>query len=248
MNINRNVMAILTVVGAKKLQVQGSTRWKILITDGEKRMLGVCSTDVSALLDSKSITTGTQIKLKQFSIETMSNARTIYAVQEIEIVHPTDANMNSLDRGPMCNIGSFLGKSDAASFLSTNKRTAEMKLCEVLLQKKDIRYGGRFTGDDTILVKSMEIMNSRGYKNGTNECGFRVGQHVQVRSDNANNYWKRYKPSKLVGKYGYVVGVTPKFVHIVIGNMWSDNIKHCYKKNESVNKVGKRAQWSHGNW
>lgn len=162
---------------------------------------------------------------------------------------PLDANMNSLDKGPMFNIGSFLAKSDAANFLSTNKKTAGMKLGEVLLKEKDICYGGRFTGNDTILIQAVEIMKSRGYKNGTNEYGFRVGHHVQVRSDNANNYWKgRYTPSKLVGKYGYVVGVTPKFVHIVIGNMWADDLKHYYKKNESVDKAGKWKQWSNRKW
>jgi len=82
-----DIMDIMTVMRAKKLQVPGSKRWKILISDGEKTMLGVCSNDVSNLFENKSMSTGTIFKLKQFSTATMSNARTIYVVHEIEIVH-----------------------------------------------------------------------------------------------------------------------------------------------------------------
>ena len=147
-------------------------------------------------------------------------------------------SINSLCGDLMVTISSFLPKRDVANLLSIDKKTANMKLNSVLLKQKSICYGQRFTGSNALYTRAVAIMKSRRYNNGTNDKGFRVGHHVLVISDNANSHWKRrYKPSKLVGRYGYVVGVTPKFVHIVVGNMWADNIQHYCKKNESVVKA-----------
>lgn len=83
---------ILKVLRAKKLQVPGSARWKLLITDGEEAMLGVCSEAVSTLFQNKSVVEGTVFKMKDFSVATLSDAlkTRVCVVQEIDILHNDD--------------------------------------------------------------------------------------------------------------------------------------------------------------
>ena len=68
-----------------------------------------------------------------------------------------------------------------------------------------------------------------------NNAGFRLGQHVRIKYHNANSYWQRhYRPSELVGKRGYIVGCTPCYVHVAMGNVWSAYVNIIRKKNECV--------------
>lgn len=94
-----------------------------------------------------------------------------------------------------------------------------------------------------LLEKCRAIQKQKKYKNYCNNSGYRVGQQVEVIYDNDNSYWKgRYTASRLVGKHAYVVGVTPCFVRIVTGSLWSRNLEiHC-KKNFTVARAGTRGR------
>ena len=95
---------------------------------------------------------------------------------------------------------------------------------------------GRMTVRPILHRKIRQLQKSNKLKVGCNNAGFRFGQHVRIRWDNANSYFQRYyKPSELVGKFGYIVGCTPCYVDVAMGNLWSDaHVTIKRKKNECV--------------
>ena len=127
--------------------------------------------------------------------------------------NPPEFSLDSLDEGSFSKISEYLGVKCNANLFCANKKIAAMEIKKVALKKKEVRYSHRYTSNNTLFLRCKEIQKSNNYKNGCNYHGFRVGHQVQVIYDNDNDYWRgRYKDSTLVGKYGYVVGVTPQFV------------------------------------
>jgi hypothetical protein len=101
-----------------------------------------------------------------------------------------------------------------------------------------VKYNHRVVANRTILDKAWDISRERklSSKRHLNEDDYRIGESVQVRYDSINSYWKRYKPSNMVGRVGTVVGFTRCHVDFVLGNLWSDNLKIHRKKNGSVSR------------
>ena len=94
---------------------------------------------------------------------------------------------------------------------------------------------GRMTVRPILHQKIRQLQKSNKLTVKLNNAGFRLGQHVRIRWDNANSFWQRYyKPSELVGKRGYIVGCTPCYVHVAMGNVWSAYVNIIRKKNECV--------------
>ena len=83
--------------------------------------------------------------------------------------------------------------------------------------------------------------------NRRNDCGFVVGERVVIEYDDLNstrNFWRgwrlrRYKPTDRVGKFGYVMGTTPQFVYVAMGDLFkADNkVKWVKKPNHCVRRA-----------
>jgi hypothetical protein len=94
---------------------------------------------------------------------------------------------------------------------------------------------GRMTVRPILHQKIRQLQKSNKLTVKLNNAGFRLGQHVRIKYHNANSYWQRhYRPSELVGKRGYIVGCTPCYVHVAMGNVWSAYVNIIRKKNECV--------------
>lgn len=82
------------------------------------------------------------------------------------------------------------------------------------------------------------IREERGYNTNVNSYGYSFGDHVRVDFDNENCYWsRRYRPSRHAKKTGFVVGTTPEYVYVAVGNLWSNYVKVLKKKNWNVSRV-----------
>ena len=90
----------------------------------------------------------------------------------------------------------------------------------------------------------------RKAKNRCNNSGFVVGERVVIEYDDLNSrsnwfrpqFLKRYKPSGLVGKRGYVMGTTPQQVYIAMGDLFNEdiNVQWVMKRNYTVRRL-----WRH---
>ena len=97
-----------------------------------------------------------------------------------------------------------------------------------------INYG-RMTVRPILHRKIRQLQKSKKLTVKLNNAGFRLGQHVRIKYHNANSFWQRnYRPSELVGERGYIVGCTPCYVHVAMGNLWSAYVNIIRKKNECV--------------
>ena len=119
-------------------------------------------------------------------------------------------------------------------------------------RRKEIEYSPRMVASDILLERlkvHMKAIRKKG--DSRNEEQFRVGQQVVVVYDDRNshkNVWRRYKrysPSELVGKIGYVMGTSNKKVYVAFGNLWRGDAGDVDRKiffNSCVKKVDEKGR------
>ena len=121
---------------------------------------------------------------------------------------------------------------DAQSLALKNKHNymEAVHLLKALLEQKNGTISNLLTSAG---ANTSALMTKLTVK--LNNAGFRLGQHVRIKYHNANSFWQRnYRPSELVGERGYIVGCTPCYVHVAMGNLWSAYVNIIRKKNECV--------------
>jgi ribosomal protein L21E len=97
---------------------------------------------------------------------------------------------------------------------------------------------GRVSIRYDVSARVLQIQMERSLSTKRNSCGYSVGDHVRINSDNENAYWShRYCASRYVKKTGYVVGTTEQFVYVAVGNLWGSDVNILMKKNWNVSRV-----------
>ena len=147
----------------------------------------------------------------------------------------------------LIQICEYAGNIEAGRFLSSYKKLKETPTLdgEPLIAVYKKRH------EKELLQKLDSMMRGiRKAKNRRNNSGFVVGERVVIEYDDLNSrsnwfrpqFLKRYKPSGLVGKRGYVMGTTPQQVYIAMGDLFNEdiNVQWVMKRNYMVRRL-----WRH---
>lgn len=111
------------------------------------------------------------------------------------------------------------------------------KLYTLVYARTFVDYG-RIAVHCDIQRRLRYVQEERSYNTNVNSYGYSFGDHVRVDFDNENCYWsRRYRPSRHAKKTGFVVGTTPEYVYVAVGNLWSNYVDVLKKKNWNVSRV-----------
>ena len=97
---------------------------------------------------------------------------------------------------------------------------------------------GRISIRYDVAARVFQIQMEKSLSTVRNLCGYSVGDHVRIDSDNESDYWSStYRPSRFAKKTGFVVGTTEQFVYVAVGNLWGSDVNILMKKNWNVSRV-----------